>query len=348
MSATPLPAPIPDSSSAEDRPAPVEVRASEKPRRKTLQRPKLKEDIGTLQRRYERLLGLPEANILDKQPGAAVHLYTELAAPYQPIPPLLAMHFRDLARLQLELEAWEAIRDAEMEYRAQQTRLEIQRRRREMERSLDSFALEIYEKGIWRLPDSFAKLKEQTTYCVILADQIRKRDFSTVKMLLERLYGKDLHPDHERGRMICLGCRSLIDPEHHPPLTEDNFSVVLGWLEAEERDVIEARIAAEEQMELTLAAGRARLAPTREDHWMNRQGDRLRQAIDRKMRFTPVLLKALGLAYESRRAGPGRPRKRADRRTPGKASMSLKQQQFQRQRTAARGSRRRRQQLSSV
>ena len=46
---------------------------------------------------------------------------------------------------------------------------------------------------------------------------------------------------------------------------------------------------------ITSAESQARLASTREDHWMNRQGDRLRQAIDRKMRFAPILLKMLGL-----------------------------------------------------
>ena len=39
----------------------------------------------------------------------------------------------------------------------------------------------------------------------------------------------------------------------------------------------------------------ARLAPTRDDHWMNLQGDRLRRAIDRNKRMIPKLLEAFGL-----------------------------------------------------
>ncbi|HEV2425404.1 MAG TPA: hypothetical protein VGZ29_11310, partial [Terriglobia bacterium] len=66
--------------------------------------------LANLKRHFARLAGVPEALALDQEPGAAIHLYQELIAPYEPAPALLAMHFRDLARLQLELEAWEGIR----------------------------------------------------------------------------------------------------------------------------------------------------------------------------------------------------------------------------------------------
>src|SRR5215471_3075406 len=47
----------------------------------------------------ERLLGLAEARTLHHEPGAALKLYRELVAPYEPAPALLARHFQDLARL---------------------------------------------------------------------------------------------------------------------------------------------------------------------------------------------------------------------------------------------------------
>ena len=61
--------------------------------------------LNNLKRHFGRLVGVPEALALDQEPGAAIHLYHELIAPYEPAPALLAMHFRDLARLQLELQA---------------------------------------------------------------------------------------------------------------------------------------------------------------------------------------------------------------------------------------------------
>ena len=80
--------------------------------------------LANLKRHFGRLVGVPEALALDQEPGAAVHLYHELIAPYEPAPALLAMHFRDLARLQLELQAWEGIPDAGMNFRAEQTLLD--------------------------------------------------------------------------------------------------------------------------------------------------------------------------------------------------------------------------------
>ncbi|HUI40608.1 MAG TPA: hypothetical protein VL523_01450, partial [Terriglobia bacterium] len=50
-----------------------------------------------------RLLGLAEARNFIQDAGAAEKLYRDLLAPFEPAPALLAMHFQDLARLQLEL-----------------------------------------------------------------------------------------------------------------------------------------------------------------------------------------------------------------------------------------------------
>ncbi len=54
-------------------------------------------------RDFHRLLGFAEALVLDQESGAAIYVYQELIASYKNVPPLVAMQFRDTARLQLEL-----------------------------------------------------------------------------------------------------------------------------------------------------------------------------------------------------------------------------------------------------
>ena len=75
--------------------------------------------LNGLKRRPVRLLGLAEARTLNQEPLAAEELYQELIKPFEPVPALVARHFQDLARLYLELEAWERIRDAQLEDRWQ-------------------------------------------------------------------------------------------------------------------------------------------------------------------------------------------------------------------------------------
>ena len=89
-------------------------------------------------------------------------------------------------------------------------------------------------------------------------------------------------------------------PPDRQPSEECDLKLLLELVEAEEKEIVRALEIALDEKTLTRAAARARLAPGREDHWMNRQGDRRRQAIDRKMKFTPVLLKALGVAQAPR------------------------------------------------
>jgi hypothetical protein len=255
---------------------------------------------GNLKRYLERLLGVPEAVFLDQEPGAAIHLYYDLIAPYEPAPPLLAMHFRELARLQLELQALEGIRDALMWQRVEQTQLEMRRWRREMDRELGATVGNIFDEGLCRLPDSLGKFSEQHDCLIALKYKLGQREFADLDPSLRRLYGDRLAPDHERGQMICGYARRLMELQDGQPPDENDINSLSILLEAERRDVVEAWEIAFDDKKMTQAATRARLAPTREDHWMNRQVDRLRQAIDRKMRFTPILLRALGLAYRHR------------------------------------------------
>ena len=309
----------------------------------------------SLKRHLGRLLGMPEALNLDQEPGAAIHLYNELIAPYEPAPPLLAMHFRDLARLQLELQAWEGIRDAEMEYRAQQTALERRRREMESNRELRATFSEILDTGLCRMPDSCGKFNAECDSFAMIREVVKLGNFSDLEVPLARLYGIKLQPDTNTGMMICACAKRLMPPEPEPPkepvpawplgqpyptprppaakdpepeqvpqeAEEDGESTegadesrqealkdLMEMVEEEERRAMTAWQLALYEGRITNAAGQARLAPKREDHWMNRQGDRLRQAIDRKMRFTPVLLRSLGLANESRPTTPAE--------TPGK------------------------------
>lgn len=64
------------------------------------------------------------------------------------------MHFQDLAPRHLELEAWERIRDAQLEHRWQQNDVERRRRYQEMERDLAATAAQLLEHGLCHLDDS--------------------------------------------------------------------------------------------------------------------------------------------------------------------------------------------------
>lgn len=146
--------------------APSTTTITDEGRAKVIRQPNAVDNLQTMQRQFGRLPGGPEASTLKPAPGAAIRLYQELIAPYEPAPPtLLCMHFRDLARLQLELEAWEGIRDAEMEHRAQQTELEMRRRRREADRELEPIAKDILETGLCRVPDPSPRSKTNRSAC---------------------------------------------------------------------------------------------------------------------------------------------------------------------------------------
>ena len=279
---------------------------------------------GKTWRDFHRLLGFPEALTLDQEPGVAIHLYHELVAPYKKVPPLLEMHFRDLARLQLELYAWEGIRDAELQYRAEQGELEEQKRRFEQDREVSATAPNLFEKGLCRQPDSSGKFRNQSELLILLRDSLRLRQYDGLEDVLARLYGEDLAPDHERGVLICVNCRHLMKPKGDEPKDDDEFNTLLTLIEDEHRDVMKAWDIEIRSKRFTQAEKRTRLAATKEDHWMNRQGDRLRQAIDRKLRFTVTLLQVLGLAQKKqptrltkrgRKTSVARPKGRKRRRT---------------------------------
>ncbi|HXJ93804.1 MAG TPA: hypothetical protein VMT20_13210, partial [Terriglobia bacterium] len=146
-----------------------------------------------------RLLGLAEARILKLEPGAAEQLYRKLIAPYEPAPPLLALHFQDLARLELELQALERIREAQLEDRAQQTALEVRRLYRDMDRELGVPPKDVFEKGLCRIEDSPAKFKMQCDALAVLKTQLQRRDFEAMGPALRQLYSNALDPGYERA-----------------------------------------------------------------------------------------------------------------------------------------------------
>jgi hypothetical protein len=337
--------------------------------------------LNNLKRYFGRLLGVPEALALDQEPGAAIHLYHELIAPYEPAPALLAMHFRDLARLQLELQAWEGIRDAEMKNRAEQTMLEQHRRGLKMDRELRATLSEIFDTGLCRMDDSCGKFNAQCEALWTIRELVKIGNFADLKVPLARLYGVKMEADTDCGRMLCACAERLMPPEQEVtrepapawPLAQpyprpkesvpqqrepseqvrqpvqtaeqagestegtdtsrqEDLKDLIDLVRAEERKVMAAWELALYEKQMTTAASQARLAPTRDDHWMNRQGDRLRQAIDRKMRLTPVLLKAAGLAHATKPTSRRKQQKHA-KKHPHPQSQNVKSNQQHRPRS---------------
>lgn len=156
--------------------------------------------ILNLKRNFDRLLGLPESRLLDQEVGTGVHIYKGLVAPYEPAPPLLAMVFRDLARLQVEMQGLERIRDARLEYRDQQTQLEVNRRRREMDRELAATAKDIFENCLCRQPDSVGKFQDQCRALLVLKSLLKEDRYDQMHPSLKRLHGKTLLPATSAAR----------------------------------------------------------------------------------------------------------------------------------------------------
>jgi hypothetical protein len=163
-----------------------------------------------------RLLGLAEARILKQEPGAAELLYRKLIEPYQPAPALLVLHFQDLARLQLELQALQRIRDAQIEHRAQQIAIKVRRLYREMDRELGVAPKDVFEKGLYSLQDSPAKFNMQFDALTVLKAQLQRRDFQAIEPALRQLYSNALNRGNERAQLICIDCQRLMDPESEP------------------------------------------------------------------------------------------------------------------------------------
>ena len=253
---------------------------------------KQRASLNNQKRRSIRLLGLAEARTLRQEPGAAERLYHELIAPFEPAPALLASHFEDLARLRLELEAWERIRDAQLEARWQQSDIERRRAYYEMERDLPGKADEILEHGVCGLLDSPAKFKKAAEGLDLLKLHLAERNFD-MEPILRLLYGKDLDPGSDRARTICIRCRKLMSPKSEPPLTADEFEELTELVEQEQRDALTAYGLHLDEKTITRSRRLALLGSIREDRWMNQQGERLRQAIDRKQWVITGLLQAI-------------------------------------------------------
>lgn len=250
-----------------------------------------------------RLLGLAEARVLNQDVGAAERLFHDLIAPYPNAPPVLVMHFEDLARRHLELEAWERIRDAQLEQRWVQNHLMRRRLFLEMERDLEGTTKQFLEEGIYTLPDSPAKFRKLANCLELLQAHLRGADFQ-MEPVLHYLYGKDLDATHDRAHTICIRCRKLIEAKPgEQPLGGPEFEELLDLVAAEEKDALTAYGLALDEKTMTRAACQARLGPTREDVWMDRRGEQLRIAIDRKQRVITELLKALGLIEGPARKG---------------------------------------------
>lgn len=229
----------------------------------------------------ERLLGLTEARTLRHEPGAALKLYLELIARYQPAPALLARHFQDLARLSLELEACESMRDALLDHRAQQNSIEVRALYREMDAELDVAPKEVFERVLHDLPDSPAKFKMQLECLAMLKNILSERRFDSMGPALRQLYGNELDPKSQRAKLICIDGQRLMDPDSEP-LTDQELHDLVFLIEQEELHAEEGCELELDKRTVTGSASISRLAPRRKDQWLYLQGERLRRAIDRK------------------------------------------------------------------
>ena len=240
-----------------------------------------------------RLLGVAEARALNQDLGAAEQLYRELIASFEPASALVQRHFQDLARLYLELEAWERIRDAWVEHRWQQADLERRRLLHEMQAELPGTAQEIFANGLIHCPDSPAKFETMADCLAVVKDHLERRDFD-LKDMLQKLYGRGLNPDQARAQMICYRCDDLMKGQ---ALEERWFEVLLKDVAKEEAAARQSCVLLLDGKTMTRAACAARLGPTsEEDVRLMRQGERLRQAIDRKQRVITGVLRMQALA----------------------------------------------------
>jgi hypothetical protein len=253
-------------------------------------------------RRSVRLLGLAEARALNQDLDAAERLYRELIAPYQPCPVMLARHFQDLARLYLEIEAWERIRDAQLERRWEQVSIAHRRRYHEMARELRGKLKDVFETGLQHMEDSPAKFKQAVDCLSALRDQLAGRDFD-LKPVLRNLYGNALDPEYSRAQTICMRCERLMDPKDNP-LDKEEFEGLRDLVELEFHEAREAYTLSLDERTMTRAECLASLAPTQQDIWMDRQGERLRRAIDRKQWVITGLLQTLGLSHRAQPDAP--------------------------------------------
>jgi len=262
-----------------------------------------------------RLLGLVEMRVLNQDLGAAERLYRELIAPYPNLPPLLDRNFQDLARYYLELEAWERIRDAGLEHRWERNKIAQMRLTAEVQRDLQGNVKQYLEGGYQSLPDSPAKFRKQFECLDSLILKLNRRDFN-LKTELTYLYGKDFAPATDRAETICFLCRQLMDPTPgEEPLSEDQYQHLLDLVHEEQADVAGYYGLARDEKMMTRTECLALLGPTHEDLWMDRRGEQLRRAIDRKQWVIIGLLQAYGLMQKPSPSVVGEGKSSSDQQT---------------------------------
>lgn len=296
--------------------------------------------LNGLKRRPVRLLGLAEARTLNQEPMAAEELYRELIKPFEPVPAIVARHFQDQARLYLELEAWERIRDAQLEDRWEHGLLERRRLFYAMDRDLKGGLKEVLDAGLISLEDSGGKFKKIAIYLGTLKEHLNHHEFGALAPVLQNLYDKDLNPGYDRAQTICIRCERLMNPKEGEPVSEAEFQNLLELVEAEEQDAATAYGLHLDEKTMTRSGRLAQLGPTQQDYWMDRRGERLRQAIDRKQWLILSLLQQFGLANRcrpqpgSRRAESApSPHKKSTKRTQQVLSNQQKHAQKRQKRT---------------
>ncbi|HEV2425143.1 MAG TPA: hypothetical protein VGZ29_09990 [Terriglobia bacterium] len=244
-----------------------------------------------------RLYGAVQSRTLRLDLGGAERIYQELVRPYErpgrPVPPMLAMHLHDLARLRLELESWERIRDAELQERWRQGQIERRQRLHDLMRDLPGTNQEMVEKGLRGLPESPPRAKKLVECLTMLGNALDRHEFD-IGPELRTIYGRDMVPASDRALIICIQGRRLMS-EKRKPLSDYEFEQLRRLVTLELQDAVAAYGLYVDHATLPEAACVARLRQTADDRAMTLQGERLRQAIDRKQRVIISLLRVLGL-----------------------------------------------------
>lgn len=144
---------------------------------------------------------------------------------------------------------------------------------------------DVLEKGLLGVRTWPGKFEEALTLLEILADRVRKRDFSmNLKELVRGLYGKETSL---RGAQISNVLRSIAQRPESAALDEKLCDALFVLLQEEIRDLIEEyQLLIEQDVRISRAERHAAIAPTRAERTMMlRQQNALNRHIERKLKL---------------------------------------------------------------
>jgi len=168
-----------------------------------------------------------------------------------------------------------------------------------MERDLLGTAREVFGGGLQSTKDSPAKFKEQAEALELLAFKLRQNQYNLGTVLC-KLYGEKLEAVSSQAQVIVARCKQWMKKDEQQPLSPSQFEDLVAMVEAAQQDAERSYTLELDARTTTRAACLAGLGARHEGRWMEQQGERLRQAIDRKQWVINGLLQTLGLAHRAR------------------------------------------------